>query len=50
VAVALHAGTDLDCGNFYSNHTQEALNNGTIVQGDIDQALQRTFNVLVRLG
>jgi beta-glucosidase-like glycosyl hydrolase len=50
VAVALHAGTDLDCGNFYSNHTQQALDNGTIIQSDIDQALQRTFNVLVRLG
>jgi beta-D-xylosidase 4 len=50
VAVALHAGTDLDCGNFYSNHTQEALDNGTIVQSDTDQALQRMFNVLVRLG
>jgi beta-glucosidase-like glycosyl hydrolase len=50
VAVALHAGTDLNCGSFYSNHTQEALDNGTIVESDIDQALQRTFNVLVRLG
>ncbi len=50
VAVALHAGTDLNCGNFYLNHTQEALDNGTIVESDIDQALQRTFNVLVRLG
>jgi beta-glucosidase-like glycosyl hydrolase len=50
VAAALHAGTDLNCGNFYSNHTQEALNNGTIVESDIDQALQRTFDVLIRLG
>ena len=50
VAVALHAGTDLNCGHFYSNYTQQALDNGTIVESDIDQALQRTFNVLVRLG
>ena len=50
VAVALHAGTDLDCGDFYSQHTQEALDNKTIVEADIDQALERTFNVLVRLG
>jgi beta-glucosidase-like glycosyl hydrolase len=50
VAVALHAGTDLDCGGFYAQHTQTALDNKTIVEADIDQALQRTFNVLVRLG
>lgn len=50
VAAALHAGTDLDCGNFYSNHTQEALDNGTIVENDIDQAVENTFNILVRLG
>ena len=50
VAVALHAGTDLDCGDFYANYTQAALDNHTIVEADIDQALIRTFNILVRLG
>jgi hypothetical protein len=50
VAVALHAGTDLDCGGFYQQYAQEALDNKTIVEADIDQALERTFNVLVRLG
>ncbi|CAF1484956.1 unnamed protein product [Didymodactylos carnosus] len=50
VAVALHAGTDLDCGSFYGQHTQTALDNKTIVEADIDRALTRTFNVLVRLG
>jgi beta-glucosidase-like glycosyl hydrolase len=50
VAVALHAGTDLDCGGFYAQHTQAALDKKTIVEADIDQALERTFNVLVRLG
>ena len=50
VAVALHAGTDLNCGDFYLQHTQAALDNKTIVESDIDQALERTFNVLVRLG
>ncbi|CAF0841119.1 unnamed protein product [Adineta ricciae] len=50
VAVALHAGTDLNCGDFYLKHTQEALDKKTIVEADIDQAVQRTFNVLVRLG
>ena len=50
VAVALHAGTDLDCDKFYAQHAQAALDNGTIVEADIDQALKRTFDVLVRLG
>ena len=50
VAVALHAGTDLNCGDFYLKHTQEALDKKTIVEADVDQALERTFNVLVRLG
>ncbi|CAF2552210.1 unnamed protein product [Rotaria sp. Silwood2] len=50
VAVALYAGTDLNCGDFYLKHTKEALNNKTIVEADIDRALERTFNVLIRLG
>jgi beta-D-xylosidase 4 len=50
IAVALHAGMDLDCGDFYPKHTQEALDNKTIVESDIDQALEHTFGVLVRLG
>jgi beta-glucosidase-like glycosyl hydrolase len=50
VAVALHAGTDLNCGDFYSQHTQAALDKQTIVEADIDRALGRTFNILVRLG
>jgi len=50
VAVALHAGTDLNCGSFYSKYTQQALDKKTIVEADIDQALIRNFNILVRLG
>jgi beta-D-xylosidase 4 len=50
VAVALHAGADLDCGHYYLDCTQIALDNGTIVESDIDQALQRTFSILLRLG
>ncbi len=50
VAVALHAGTDLECGSFYFNYTQRALDKGTIIEADIDQALIRNFNILVRLG
>lgn len=50
VAAALHAGTDLECGLFYLFHLQDALNSKTIVEADINQALMRTFNVLLRLG
>ena len=50
VAVALHAGTDLDCGTFYARYVQTALTNKTIVEADIDQALVRLFDVQIRLG
>ena len=50
VAVALHAGTDLECGAEYLFHLQSALDKKTIVEADIDQALMRTFDVLIRLG
>jgi len=50
VTVALHAGTDLECGVFYLFHLNGALNSKKIVESDIDQALMRTFDVLIRLG
>jgi beta-glucosidase-like glycosyl hydrolase len=50
VAVAMHAGVDLECGQYYSKYTQAALDNKTIVESDIDQALERAFSILVRLG
>jgi beta-glucosidase-like glycosyl hydrolase len=50
VAVALHAGTDLNCGSFYAKYSQQALDKKTIVEADIDRAVIRTYDVLVRLG
>ena len=50
VAAALHAGVDVDCGDFYARNARSALNNKTIVEADIDLALVRAFNVLIRLG
>ena len=50
VAAALLAGTDLDCNPFYSEHAQDALNKKTIMESDVDRALRRTFNILIRLG
>ncbi|CAF3398343.1 unnamed protein product [Rotaria socialis] len=50
VAVALHVGTDLECGVFYLFHLPDALNSKKITESDIDRSLMRTFHVLVRLG
>jgi len=50
VAAALHAGVDLDCGNFYNTSIPIALDNKTIVEADVDQALSRALTVLIRLG
>lgn len=50
IAVALHAGVDIDCGSFYQHNAQAALANHTITEADIDLALVRAFNVLIRLG
>lgn len=50
MAAALNAGTDLECGVFYLFHLQDALNSGKVVETDVDRALMRTFNVLIRLG
>jgi beta-glucosidase-like glycosyl hydrolase len=50
VAAALHAGVDIDCGNFYEHNAQSALANHTIIEADIDLALIRAFMVLIRLG
>jgi beta-D-xylosidase 4 len=50
VAVALHAGTDLECGLFYLFYLHDALDSKKIIESDIDQALMRTFDVLIRLG
>ena len=50
VAVALHAGTDINCGQFYSKYGQTALDKKTIVEADIDRALERAFNILIRAG
>jgi beta-D-xylosidase 4 len=50
VAVALHAGVDIDWGTFYNYNIPIALKNQTIVEGDVDQTLTRAFSVLIRLG
>ncbi|KAJ4474761.1 glycoside hydrolase family 3 protein [Lentinula lateritia] len=49
-AVALHAGTDIDCGTTYSSSLRSALNEGLVEESDIVQAMVRRYGSLVRLG
>ncbi|KIK68702.1 glycoside hydrolase family 3 protein [Collybiopsis luxurians FD-317 M1] len=49
-ALALHAGTDIDCGSTYTDNLQAALNQSLIQESDIVQALVRRYGSLVRLG
>jgi xylan 1,4-beta-xylosidase len=49
-ALALHAGTDIDCGSTYSENLQTALNQNLVEESDIVQALVRRYGSLVRLG
>lgn len=46
----LFAGLDMDCGSFYPNYLQSALDKGLIKESDIDKALINTYVVLMRLG
>lgn len=44
------AGCDLNCGDYYSQYLQEAIDLGLIVEKDIDTALTRVFSARFRLG
>lgn len=48
-AMAIHAGTDLNCGSSY-NSLPQALEQGLISQKDIDTAIQRLFLARLKLG
>lgn len=49
-AAALKAGTDLNCGTYYSRHLQGAYDQGLIGDADLDTAVTRLYASLVRLG
>ncbi|KAJ6587125.1 glycoside hydrolase family 3 protein [Mycena vulgaris] len=49
-AVAIKAGTDINCGSIYYVYLQEALDKGMVVRADIEKALVRQYASLVRLG
>lgn len=50
VALALKAGTDIDCGGAYAEHIQAALSDGLLREADLDAALRRAFTLRFRLG
>ncbi|KAF5388179.1 hypothetical protein D9615_000074 [Tricholomella constricta] len=50
VALALKAGTDIDCGTAYSSHLPDAFNQSLITRADLEKALTRQYTSLVRLG
>lgn len=49
-AASLKAGTDLNCGTYYSHHLGSAYEQSLINDADLDMALGRLFGSLVRLG
>lgn len=46
----INTGLDLDCGAYYPNFTQTAVEQGKVNVGDIDRALNYLYVVLMRLG
>ncbi|KAI3760999.1 hypothetical protein L1987_51404 [Smallanthus sonchifolius] len=50
VAVALKAGTDINCGTYMLRHTRSAIDEGKVEEEDIDKALLNLFAVQLRLG
>ncbi|PIA36575.1 hypothetical protein AQUCO_03300044v1 [Aquilegia coerulea] len=50
VAQVLKAGLDLDCGMYYTNFTKNAVLQGKVREGDINNALRNLYVVLMRLG
>ncbi|KAJ7680539.1 glycoside hydrolase family 3 protein [Mycena polygramma] len=49
-AVAIKAGTDLNCGSIYYDYLQQALDENLVVRTDIEKTLVRQYASLVRLG
>ncbi len=49
VAAAIHAGTDLECGNAYPK-IPEAVERGLLDEADVDRSLERLLAARIRLG
>ncbi|KAL4582401.1 hypothetical protein LXL04_006949 [Taraxacum kok-saghyz] len=50
VALALKAGTDINCGTYMLLNTKSAVDKGNVKEADIDKALLNLFTVQLRLG
>ncbi|GJT67264.1 probable beta-D-xylosidase 6 [Tanacetum coccineum] len=50
VAIALKAGTDINCGTYMLRHTKSAVDKGKVEEEVIDKALLNLFEVQLRLG
>ncbi|KAH6803638.1 Glycosyl hydrolase family protein [Perilla frutescens var. frutescens] len=50
VAAALRAGTDINCGTYMLLHMMPAIEQGKVLEEDIDKALLNLFLVQLRLG
>ena len=49
-AAGVNAGCDLDCGNWYSQYGQQAVDSKLLNESVIDEALRRVFMMRFRLG
>jgi len=50
VAAVLKAGMDVECGNVLQNYTLSAIEQGKVIESDINRALRNLFSVRMRLG
>ncbi|KAK4367903.1 hypothetical protein RND71_011695 [Anisodus tanguticus] len=50
VAIALKAGTNINCGTYMLRHVKSAFQQGNVLEEDLDRALQYLFAVQFRLG
>ncbi|GER30741.1 glycosyl hydrolase family protein [Striga asiatica] len=50
VAAAIKAGTDINCGTYMLRHMKSAVEQGKVLEADIDRALLNLFTVQLRLG
>lgn len=50
VALAIKAGTDIDCGTAYAEHLPAAVEQGLVEEADLDRALSRLYTSLITLG
>ncbi|KAJ3695796.1 hypothetical protein LUZ60_001173 [Juncus effusus] len=50
VAYVLKAGMDVNCGNYLQKFTGSAIQQGKIIEGDVNRALYNLFSIRMRLG